>query len=99
MEHIKFTFPATHSLSQSVQVGVVASGDLEALYQPTDSQQLEVAIITSQENSTMLWRHLFERISAATDLPAGKLTIHDSGATPGVARLRIEQTFEEAKGE
>ncbi|MBN6334611.1 malonate decarboxylase acyl carrier protein, partial [Escherichia coli] len=29
-------------------------------------------------------------------LPAGQLIIHDFGATPGVARIRIEQVFEEA---
>ena len=28
-------------------------------------------------------------------LPGGQLIIHDFGATPGVARIRIEQVFEE----
>lgn len=97
MEHIKFTFPATQSLPNAAQVGVVASGDLEALYKPGASDQFVVAIVTSQENSQNLWKNLFERISAAIDLPAGELTLHDSGATPGVARLRIEQVLEEAR--
>lgn len=40
---------------------------------------------------------LFNRLSALRELPAGRLDINDFGATPGVARLRIEQVFEEAE--
>jgi malonate decarboxylase delta subunit len=29
-------------------------------------------------------------------LPAARIEINDSGATPGVVRMRIEQAFEEA---
>ena len=39
---------------------------------------------------------LFDRIATARRLPAGQLVVHDFGATPGVARLRIEQVLEEA---
>jgi malonate decarboxylase delta subunit len=38
---------------------------------------------------------LFNRLNLINGLPAGKLIIHDFGATPGVARIRIEQVFEE----
>ncbi|HCT9457193.1 TPA: malonate decarboxylase acyl carrier protein, partial [Klebsiella pneumoniae] len=39
---------------------------------------------------------LFDRLNLINGLPAGQLIIHDFGATPGVARIRIEQVFEEA---
>lgn len=42
------------------------------------------------------WQALFDRLNLINGLPAGQLIIHDFGATPGVARIRIEQVFEEA---
>lgn len=99
MEHISLTFKATRQLPKPVQIGVVASGDLEVLFKPATTGELQVKIITSQENSEPRWKFLFERIIAATEMPAGELIIHDSAATPGVARLRIEQAFEESEHE
>ena len=53
------------------------------------------AITTSVDNSQARWNALFERLSLINGLPGGQLIIHDFGATPGVARIRIEQVFEE----
>ena len=36
-----------------------------------------------------------DTLSLINGLPGGQLIIHDFGATPGVARIRIEQVFEE----
>ena len=47
------------------------------------------------DNSQARWSALFERLSLINGLPGGDLVIHDFGATPGVARIRIEQVFEE----
>lgn len=99
MEHISLTLKATRQLPKPVQVGVVASGDLEVLFKPAATGELQVKIITSQENSEPRWKFLFERIVASTEMPTGELIIHDSAATPGVARLRIEQAFEESAHE
>ncbi|CAG9001632.1 MAG: Malonate decarboxylase acyl carrier protein [Candidatus Celerinatantimonas neptuna] len=99
MEHIKFTFSATRQLSRPVQVGVVASGDLEVLFQPDQGNSLVVTIISSSENSEPRWQYLFERMRNTTEFPSGSLLLHDSAATPGLARLRIEQAFEEAADE
>ena len=39
------------------------------------------------------------KLAISITTSAGRLVIHDFGATPGVARLRIEQVFEEAHHE
>ncbi|BEN38669.1 hypothetical protein SMKC049_04610 [Serratia marcescens] len=68
---------------------------MEVLFTATEGQTLEIAITTSVDNSSLRWKALFERLSFSNGLPAGQLVIHDFGATPGVARIRIEMVFEE----
>lgn len=96
MEHITLNFSGTKKLKQKALAGVVGSGDMEALFVPKNTNQLVISIKTSVDGSTQKWKRLFERIEKSSFLPKGELTIHDFGATPGVARLRIEQVFEEA---
>ena len=96
MEQIKLSFPASRALSGKALAGVVGSGDMEVLYTAAESDTLSVQITTSVDNSQARWQALFDRLSLINGLPAGQLVIHDFGATPGVARIRIEQVFEEA---
>ncbi len=96
MERIELHFPAGETLPAKALAGVVGSGDLEALFQPAADSELHVIIRSSVDGGRQRWQHLFERINAARTLPAGRLDINDFGATPGVARLRIEQVLEEA---
>ncbi|WP_437614493.1 malonate decarboxylase acyl carrier protein [Erwinia sp. V71] len=96
MEQITLSFPATRTLNGKALAGVVGSGDLEALFVANTDSTLHVAITTSVDNSEARWRALFDRLATLGSLPGGNLTIHDFGATPGVARIRIEQVFEEA---
>lgn len=95
MEHITLSFPATRTVSGKALAGVVGSGDMEVLFTATQGEALNIEITTSVDNSEQRWKALFERLSALTSLPAGQMQIHDFGATPGVARIRIEQVFEE----
>ncbi|TKI05031.1 malonate decarboxylase acyl carrier protein [Martelella alba] len=96
MERIELDFPAGSPLPGKALAGVVGSGDLEALYEPAADRALHVTICSSVSGGRQRWQHLIDRVGAARDLPAGRLDINDFGATPGVARLRIEQVFEEA---
>ncbi|MEF3090914.1 malonate decarboxylase acyl carrier protein [Raoultella scottii] len=96
MEQINLSFPANRALSGKALAGVVGSGDMEVLYTAGQNATLEVDITTSVDNSQARWAALFERLNLINGLPAGRLVIHDFGATPGVARIRIEQVFEEA---
>ncbi|GDX07468.1 malonate decarboxylase acyl carrier protein [Buttiauxella selenatireducens] len=95
MEHITLSFPATRTVSGKALAGVVGSGDMEVLFTATQGETLTINITTSVDNSEQRWQSLFERIGALASLPAGQMQIHDFGATPGVARIRIEQVFEE----
>ena len=95
MQQITFSFPATRRLSGRALAGVVGSGDMEVLFVADDQQALRVEITTSVDNSGARWQALFTRLGSFGALPAGQMTIHDFGATPGVARIRIEQVFEE----
>ncbi|AUX94720.1 malonate decarboxylase acyl carrier protein [Mixta gaviniae] len=96
MEQITLSYPATRNLHGQALAGVVGSGDMEALFVADQGERLEVDITTSVVNFEARWRALFDRLSTLNGLPSGKLTIHDFGATPGVARIRIEQVFEGA---
>lgn len=95
MEHITLSFPATRTLSGKALSGVVGSGDMEVLFTAAEGDALTVDITTSVDNSEQRWQALFGRLAALGSLPAGQMLIHDFGATPGVARIRIEQVFEE----
>lgn len=95
MEKITLTVPASRTLNGKALAGVVGSGDMEVLFTADQSQTLTIDITTSVDNSRSRWEALLNRLQTVSSLPAGKLTIHDFGATPGVARIRIEQVFEE----
>ncbi|MBE3469496.1 malonate decarboxylase acyl carrier protein [Enterobacter cloacae complex sp. P15RS] len=94
MEKITLTVPASREVSGRALAGVVGSGDMEALFTAEPGKTLTIDITTSVDNSRGRWEALFNRLQTVSSLPAGKLTIHDFGATPGVARIRIEQVFE-----
>lgn len=95
MQQISLHFPASRRLSGRALAGVVGSGDMEVLFVADGGSTLNVEIVTSVDNSNKRWTALFERLGSFGELPAGRMTIHDFGATPGVARIRIEQVFEE----
>ncbi|MCT4703087.1 malonate decarboxylase acyl carrier protein [Enterobacteriaceae bacterium H20N1] len=95
MEHITLSFPATRTVSGKALAGVVGSGDMEVLFTAAEGETLTIDITTSVDNSEQRWQALFGRLAALGSLPAGQMLIHDFGATPGVARIRIEQVFEE----
>ena len=99
MESLELKIPAGQPIKDAqVQMGVVASGDMEVLYDGvSDKRDLTVMITSSVDNSAARWSAIFERLSVMQGLPAGIMVIHDFGATPGVARIRIEQAIEAAK--
>ena len=102
MEKLQLSYPSAEQLPKEVQiqVGVVSSGDLEVLFESNHTaDQLVVEIVSSTDNSSGRWKALWDRLSNLDSLPAGFMQIHDFGATPGVARLRIEQVLEKARHE
>ncbi|CAG8863519.1 Malonate decarboxylase acyl carrier protein [Pseudomonas fluorescens] len=95
MEILNFEFPAGLPGRGRALVGCVGSGDLEVLIEPGQAGKLTIAVQTSVNGAAARWQHLFERIFEGRMPPALDIDIHDFGATPGVARLRLEQGFEE----
>lgn len=95
METMTFSYAAQGAAAGRAVAGVVASGDLQVLLEPS-AGRTEIHIITSVDGKASVWSALLDRIFASAQLPAARIGIDDCGATPGVVRLRIEQAFEEA---
>jgi malonate decarboxylase delta subunit len=97
METIVLEFPAGQPVQGRALAGVVASGDLEVLLEANAAYRTVVNVTTSVDGKGHLWQAVLERIFGDGSLPAAKLEINDSGATPGVVQMRIGQVFEQLK--
>lgn len=95
MEQHKYTFPAGAPASGRALAGVVGSGDLEVLLAPNAAGCTQIVVNTSVNGKGALWDAVLARIFGGEPLPAAQIIINDSGATPGVVRMRIEQAYEE----
>lgn len=93
MENFTFTFPATNKINRFAHVGVVGSGDLEVLMEPSSDLQTVVTIRTGITGFETTWESLIQRFFTQHDI-AAKVKINDFGATPGVVKLRLEQALE-----
>jgi malonate decarboxylase delta subunit len=94
----KFTFSHSASLSVTYRahVGVVASGDLEILLQPAETEAF-VLVRTNVPGHRAIWNAVFSRFFERWPY-AVSIEINDHGATPGVLWLRLEQALELAHG-
>jgi malonate decarboxylase acyl carrier protein len=93
MERMTFTYPAREAVARRVHVGVVGSGDLEVLLEPSADQDAHVAVTTSVDGFGAVWKYVLDRFFARFD-GAAAIEINDFGATPGVVLLRLEQAAE-----
>ena len=93
MERIEFDYPARRRVSQRAHVGVVGSGDLEVLLEPTQGDRAHVLIRTSVDGFRDTWKAVLDRFFAKYD-GAVRIEINDAGATPGSVLLRLEQAVE-----
>jgi malonate decarboxylase delta subunit len=96
MERLEFEFAAGQPATRRALAGVVSSGDLEVLLEPGSAGRTTVLVLTSVNGFGQVWQALLDRVFGAAMLPAAQIEIHDSGATPGVVRMRIDQAFEQA---
>jgi malonate decarboxylase delta subunit len=93
MEQLKFTYPASESIARRVHVGVVGSGDLEVLLEPSADRDAHVAVTTSVDGFGEVWKHVLDRFFSRFG-GAAAIEINDFGATPGMVMLRLEQAVE-----
>jgi malonate decarboxylase delta subunit len=94
MEKIEFDYTAAkRRITKRAHVGVVGSGDMEVLMEPTQSEGAHVSITTSVDGFRDSWKAVFDRFFSKFD-GAVRIQINDAGATPGGVLLRLEQAVE-----
>ena len=96
MEKLTFVYPAKAALAARAHVGVVASGDLEVLLEPSASRESHVVVTTSVEGFGTVWKSVLDRFFGRFDA-AASVEINDFGATPGLVMLRLEQAAEKVR--
>src|SRR3954462_12754832 len=93
MEKLTFTYPASAVIVTRVHVGVVASGDLEVLLEPSSRGESKVTGNTSVAGFGPVWKTVLDRFFSHFKA-AVALEINDFGATPGLVMLRLGQAAE-----
>jgi malonate decarboxylase delta subunit len=94
MEQIEFNYPAAkRRILKKAHVGVVGSGDMEVLLEPSPGEGAHVLITTSVDGFRDTWKAVFDRFFSKFD-GSVRIDINDAGATPGSVLLRLEQAVE-----
>jgi malonate decarboxylase delta subunit len=96
MEKFQLDYPARHTVPHRAHVGVVGSGDLEVLLEPSSDARSHVLVNTSVEGFGAAWKNVLDRFFARFEA-AVSIEINDFGATPGTVMLRLEQAAEAAR--
>ncbi|MGI2035482.1 malonate decarboxylase subunit delta [Rhizobium panacihumi] len=97
MEILKYDYPAAKSaFAGKVHVGVVGSGDLEVLIEPSKDGVAHVVVTTSVNGYAQIWKNVIDRFFTEFD-GAASIEINDFGATPGMVALRMRQAVEASK--
>ncbi len=96
METYSFTYPAKDAVLRSAHVGVVGSGDLEVLLEPSGDGQAQVNIRTSVDGYRQVWKQVLDRFFSRYR-GAAAIEINDFGATPGMVALRLRQVVEQSE--
>jgi malonate decarboxylase delta subunit len=96
METFTFDYDAEAAATARVHVGVVGSGDLEILMEPSADSRAHVRIKTSVDGYGAVWKNVLDRFFAGFR-QAVRIEINDFGATPGMVALRLQQAVEEAQ--
>ena len=90
MQTLNFEYRATTRADERAHVGVVGSGDLEILLEPTDDGKASVRVRTTVDGFDVVWRKVLDAFFSHHPV-AGRFELNDFGATPGVVSLRLLQ--------
>ena len=93
METMTFEYSADRTVAGRAHVGVVGSGDLEVLLEPSTHQGARVVVRTSVDGYRQVWKNVLDRFFSRYH-GAASIEINDFGATPGTVMLRLEQAVE-----
>jgi malonate decarboxylase acyl carrier protein len=97
VERLTFEYPAQTAVTRRAHVGVVGSGDLEVLFEPSGDDRAHVTVRTSVDGYGQAWQHVFDRFFSRYH-GAAAIEINDFGATPGMVALRLQQAVEMSEG-
>ena len=99
MEHLTFEFgpyPRRPQEAATVLVGVVGSGNMEALCEPAALDgRMRVVVHSSVRGFDATWKAVVSDFAARVQVPDLIVTINDAGATPAVVALRLAQAAAE----
>jgi malonate decarboxylase delta subunit len=78
-----------------VLVGVVGSGNLEVMVEPSDDADCVVKVDTSARGFRPIWEAVANDFHARHGLAGVRVSVNDMGATPAVVSLRLDQAVAE----
>lgn len=93
METMNFQYAATKAVVRRAHVGVVGSGDLEILLEPTKGEYAHVAVRTRFDGYKEIWKSILDKFFDTNDIIVD-IKINDFGATPGMVSMRLLQALE-----
>ena len=95
MERLQFAFDGGKPAGPFAPalVGVVGSGNLEVLVEPSEGGQCTVEIETSARGFGAIWEAVLRDFHERHALAGVRLSINDMGATPAVVGLRLDQAM------
>lgn len=100
-ETLSFSFTSGQATWQAVRValvGVVGSGNLEVLIEPTTDTGCRVDVRTSAVGFGDTWHAVLADVLARAQVGGVVIRINDAGATPAVVALRLQQALAECSG-
>ncbi len=96
METLQYEYEAKEALTRRAHVGVVGSGDLEVLIEPSDKRIAQVWVRTSVDGYGQVWKAVRDRFFSRFE-HAANVEINDFGATRGTVTLRLDDAAEEVR--
>ena len=89
--HYRFVGSQPAGTFAPVLVGVVGSGNLEVLVEPSPGPDCHFEVQTSARGFGSIWAAVLGDFHARHPLAGVAMAIHDMGATPAVVSLRLAQ--------
>ena len=97
LETLDYTLPGQRPAGRFVPilVGVVGSGNLEVLLEPSAGSDCRVHVETSARGFSAIWQAVVTDFHHRHPLAGVRVSVHDMGATPAVVSLRLDQAVSE----
>jgi malonate decarboxylase delta subunit len=97
LEKLVFEFRGSMSAGHfdPILVGVVGSGNLEVLFEPTPGSSCRFHVETSARGFRSIWEAVFRDFHRRNPYAGLQVSINDMGATPAVVGLRLQQAAAE----